>query len=404
MRLNRTTPLPLLALAVVACGSGGFCKRVSDLPFEKISARPYADGPIDGHAPLAVLGDTQRTSVQECLIGREVNDAAQRALLRDLIRRRPGALVHAGDMVFDGSALAHWQYFDWLMRGFRRLRVPILPVLGNHEYWGLDTDALAHLRARFPSLAPDAWSVVRWGAVAVVRLDSNEDALGAAAWERQRGWFVQTLATLDADPSVRGVLVVQHHPPYTNSPIIDGHEGVRRDLLEPFCRSRKTLTMLSGHAHGYERFERGPQEGCGDRARQLVITGGGGGPRPGSLRPASETGLRDRFAGAAPRPLNFLILRQTEAGVSLRARGLSPGDSHTHVMEELELRFPPSASLLLRRGAEEIEAPGRRRAARSERAGRPTGSAADRRAPSTADRARGRAQRRPRPAAGRGPR
>ena len=42
-------------------------------------------------------------------------------------------------------------------------------------------------------------------------------------------------------------------------------------LLPPFFRARKTLALLSGHVHGYERFE--------VRGKAFIVSGGGGGPR-----------------------------------------------------------------------------------------------------------------------------
>jgi hypothetical protein len=46
------------------------------LEFERAPASPYADRVEHDDLPLAIVGDMQRTSLEECLTGREVNDKA----------------------------------------------------------------------------------------------------------------------------------------------------------------------------------------------------------------------------------------------------------------------------------------------------------------------------------------
>lgn len=321
---------------------GSVCHRVAGLDFPILPVQAYPDQLPAGDRAIAIIGDTQRTSWQECFIGREVNDAAQRCLLRDLAGAAPGALLHVGDLVFDGSSDTHWHYFDWLMRELRETKTPILPVMGNHEYWGSNSAALERVRARFPSLrGTTTWYADRWGAVAVVALDSNDDELSSEAWHAQRTWFIETLETLDADPAVRGIIVLTHHAPYTNSPIVDPDPGVQNSFVGPFCKASKTLAMFSGHAHGYERFPRGPQENCGARVRQFVVTGGGGGPRPDELHSSADTGLNDAFVAEAPRPFNFLLVSQTGAGLHVDVTGLAAGETTTRTLESFDLEFPP---------------------------------------------------------------
>src|SRR5206468_5236829 len=117
---------------------------------------------------------------------------------------------------------------------------------------------------------------VRYGALTLLFLDSNERFLEPFAWREELEWYAAALARSDADPSVAGVLVLLHHPPYTNSTVTRDELHVQRDLVPPFAAAKKTLAMLSGHAHSYERFSRG--------GKTYVVTGGGGGPRAALLR------------------------------------------------------------------------------------------------------------------------
>ena len=327
-----------ITLALSGLGCGTECLRIEDLEVPEQPVALYRGQLPPASGTVAILGDTQRTSWQECTIGREVNDREQLILIESLRRASPDLVVLVGDAVFDGSSAGHWSYFDWLMRGLREDEISILPALGNHDYWGDNDRALARVRERFPRLSAQTWYADVWGSVGMIWLDSNVADVGDG-WEAQRRWFETTLADLDARPDVRGVLVFLHHPPYTNSTVIGPDEAVRSAFVGPFCDSQKTLAMFSGHAHGYERFERGAAEGCGARTRQLIVSGGGGGPRPSSLRQGAETGQEDAFVAPAPRPFNYVLLTQSERGLSARVVGLDSGERETREIERYELAF-----------------------------------------------------------------
>jgi hypothetical protein len=82
---------------------------------------------------------------------------------------------------------------------------------------------------------------------------------------------------------------------------------VQRDIVPPFLAARKTIAMLAGHVHSYERFARD--------GKTFVVSGGGGGPR---ARLASLTRRRhadDLFAGPPLRALHFLSAAVSDEGV-----------------------------------------------------------------------------------------
>ncbi len=218
---------------------------------------------------LVVLGDTQRTTWPELLIGRENNESARRALIDKLAREeRPALLVHLGDLVGWGSSSSEWEYFDGLMSALTSQGTPIHPVLGNHDYWGLDVLALQNARRRFPELAPLTYRTLRYRDLGLVLVDSN---LGGTQAAEQASWFEAALAGFEQDASVAGVLVFTHHPPFTNGRAREDDPYVGRALLPAFFRATKTVAMLSGHVHGYERFE--------VSGKAFVVSAGGGGPR-----------------------------------------------------------------------------------------------------------------------------
>lgn len=263
----------------------------------------------DPEGPIIVLGDTQRTSwPEEVLCGREQNEQPRLDLIAAIAaHERPAFVVHLGDMVVVGSSPAEWRYFDHLLSPLRARGIPIRPLLGNHDYWGNDRRALAAATQRFPELATRFYSD-RYRGLGLIWLDSNLRGRRARGQER---WLADTLAAFDRDVCIRGVLVFTHHPPFTEGV---GHEPdsyVVERVLPEFRGSAKTLALLSGHVHGYERFAEG------DKA--FVVTGGGGGPRVEYERGARE-----------PRAFNYVALHIAGDRLELVAKCLGDTGGCNH--------------------------------------------------------------------------
>jgi Icc-related predicted phosphoesterase len=290
----------------------------------------YAEPDREASGALALLGDTQRTLWVERLVGREQNDEARGALVKDLAAQRPGLVVVLGDMTSEGGLRSEWDAFDDLFGPIRGAGIPVLALLGNHDYWGGVDGALANAAARFPQLGRQRWYLRAVGRLALVLLDSNQQQLGEANWEEQRDWYRRTLAALDADPAVAGVLVLAHHPPYTNSRTTRDQAHVQRAFLPAFSAARKTLAFVTGHAHAYERFEE-----CG---RTFVVSGGGGGPRV-ELLSGAEARHRDLHTAGSPRPFHYLLVEQDASGARVTVRGLDKGETEARVIDRFELPF-----------------------------------------------------------------
>jgi hypothetical protein len=254
---------------------------------------------VDDDGPILVLGDTQRTHwAEERLLFREQNERARRALIRQIARTEtPAFLVHLGDLVTVGSARDDWEYYDRLMSPLTARGIVIVPVLGNHEYWGDDAAALGLARERFPALDDATFYVRVHGSLGLVFVDTNLDgALGRA----QRDWLHEVLSAMDDAPAIRGVLVFGHHPASTNGIGRRGSDYVNEALMPAFEAASKTLAYFAGHVHGYERFER--------RGKTLVVSGGGGGPRV-TFRIGDDAAHAPLYAPATPGPLPFHYLR-----------------------------------------------------------------------------------------------
>lgn len=294
------------------------------------AAPSYRDLDADqaGTAPFAVIGDTQETMFWESLLGRESNPAERRQLFAQLEAAAPAFLVITGDLTSVGSSDRHWRYFDGLAAGLRGQDVPILPAIGNHDYWGSNAAATRAFAARFAQFGRSHWYARRYGALALVFLDANHGDLGRDAWQRQQLWFRQALADFDGDSTVGGVLVFEHQPPFTNSTVTSDDDDVQRAFVPAFMLAHKTLAMLSGHTHAYEHFV--------ERGKHFIVSGGGGGPRV-KLLAGDQVAHRDLFTGPSPRPFHYLWMTPGAHVLQVEVRGFDKGDTAFRTVDRFDL-------------------------------------------------------------------
>jgi hypothetical protein len=312
-----------LRAAALSCALAASCRPEPPPP------PPFADAAIPTSGKLAVVGDLQETLWIERVLRRERNESASARLIADLAREKPGLLVLLGDLVAVGSSQSDWRRLDALLAPVRAAGIPGLAVLGNHEYWG-DTDAaLRQAAARFPQLGRGRWYARIHGPLALIFLDSNRPELGEEAWAGQGRFLSDTLRALDGDNRVKGIVVFDHHPPFTNSTTTSDEEAAQA-FVGPFRGARKALAFVSGHAHAYERFVEG--------GRTFVVSGGGGGPRVRLLEGAQRRHV-DLAAGGSPRPFHYLLLEPGPAGVEVSVRGFPGGDAKVAVVDRFRLPY-----------------------------------------------------------------
>lgn len=279
---------------------------------------------------FAVVGDLQRTSRAE--FWRESNPEERRRLVAEIAARGPDFVVGLGDLVFQGSSQADWRAFDALTAPLREAGIPILPILGNHEYWLRPRIALRNFFGRFPTLDGRHWHADTYGSLGLLFLDSNERQLGREAWREQEAWLGETLARFDADTAVAGVVVFSHHPPYTNSTVTGDELHVRRTFVPPFAAAKKTIAMISGHVHSYEHFLR--------EGKSFLVAGGGGGPRVRLARGAARRHDDDLFDGPELRHFHFLACTPGASGLDVEVVGLEKGGESFPPLSRFTLEWP----------------------------------------------------------------
>lgn len=208
------------------------------------------------------------------------------------------AIFHLGDITSIGMFESYWNLFDEF---HKNIRIPIYPVIGNHDYFFFQKPALKQFRKRFPAF-PTSWYSIIVQSVAVIALNSNFSKLSEDERLQQDSWYREQLSRYENDSSIRSIIVVSHHPPYTNSTIVDPSEDVQVQFLAPFLLSHKPSAFISGHAHAYEHFQKGGKE--------LLVIGGGG----GLLHPLL-TGHEQRFRDAFSQRLSMRFFHYMECTI-----------------------------------------------------------------------------------------
>ena len=290
---------------------------------------PKASAPVFSASPIAVVGDLQRTSIYEELIGREQNDVERKKILSAIADENPAELIILGDMIFDGSDNKEWIAFDSLLAPINKKEIPIFPVVGNHEYWGNNSTAMRNLNKQFKMLTTSHWYTDVYDSVALIFLDSNESDLTETGWKLEHDWLNKVVSQFDTSSAIKGIIMFDHHPPFTNSLITGDEINVQNNFLPAYYRSNKTLLFVSGHAHTYEHFN--------IKGKDFIVSGGGGGPRV-KLR----TGIgahKDLYKGDSPRPFNYLLIVTVDNGIKVTVKGLDKGSSKFFKMDEFVINF-----------------------------------------------------------------
>jgi hypothetical protein len=216
---------------------------------------------------ILFISDTQQPMLIETIrLKTQENERMTQRLFSMMAKETTAAaLFHLGDITSMGMMNSYWKSFDTLRT---MLPFPVHAAFGNHEYFFVPAWGKEQMLKRFPSLEP-SWYLKRFGAAAVIVLNSNFDRLSEEEKEQQERWYKQTLASLEKDSTVTSVIVACHHSPLTNSSIVSPNEDVQRSFVRPFVQSKKGSAFISGHAHTREHFR---MEG-----KDLFVIGGGGG-------------------------------------------------------------------------------------------------------------------------------
>lgn len=206
--------------------------------------------------------------------------------------QRPSFLIHPGDLVGTGTNDLHWteQFFPAMAPLIGR--VPIYPVLGNHE-----------VNARnyydyFQLPEPEYYYEFRYGNAHFFMIDTNKNVDPES---EQYQWLDDALSRCTA----AWKFVVHHHPVYSSDENDYGNlwktnQSTRGDarvrVLTALYDKYKVDIVWNGHIHSYERtwpvFRN--EATTFDKGTIYMVTGGGGGglETPGPFRPFFQNNVK----------------------------------------------------------------------------------------------------------------
>lgn len=194
---------------------------------------------------FALIADTQ-----------ELHDEHRRTaeLLADLADRNPEVrfVITAGDIVDRGND-TEWRRYREVAEDLYTYRLPIVPVIGNHEYF--DDSELKYFDKVYKTpTTQQGYYALDLGPAVLIVLNSNIDQLTGAEADAQTAWLASTLTRYE---SLKPMLVTYHHPAYATGaaslamPIPPRY--IKRNWLPLFERHGVKLVM-NGHEHIYERL------------------------------------------------------------------------------------------------------------------------------------------------------
>ncbi len=218
---------------------------------------------------FVAFGDTRFTDPAD---HKAANPEARQMLVKAMADLHPAFISIGGDIAYNGYNPKDWQVYDQETSVWRAEKIPIFPILGNHDLHGKESTALANYFQRYPELKHSRFYSVRAANSLLLNLDSSLEELSGP----QGSWLKEELDHLG--PDVEFVFIVLHHPPYTSSTdaktfggghsIRDSEKALARMLEERQAHARARFVVLSGHVHNYERHEHG--------GVTYFVTGGGG--------------------------------------------------------------------------------------------------------------------------------
>jgi len=251
MKLLQKLPIAILFLGCIACSRS---QSQPPPPTEPVELQLQVSPPFH----FVAYGDSRFHDPKD----REAaNPEVRQALVQAIAQSNPAFISFGGDIVYNGYDKDDWKVWDTETAVWREKKIPVYPVLGNHDLHGDEKVALDNYFQRFPDIKNSLYYSVRAANTLLLVMDSALDETSGPQWQ----WLNQKLDQLPGE--VDFVFIVLHHPPYTSSSDAKlfggGHSPRAKEqelakLLEARQQNlRARIVVFSGHVHNYERHEHG---------------------------------------------------------------------------------------------------------------------------------------------------
>lgn len=322
---QKTTILLLFVLLILHSIFFSFTAKLNPNNSDKIQT--YSDTVTDDK--IIIIGDTQHKSFLEYFLFRENNVNETKLLLKEIAMEEPKIILHLGDITSFGSSENQWENYDEDSKPIQDKNIQVYPVFGNHDYYGDNEICYTNFYNHFPQIKNKKWySFIKFG-TSFIMLNSNFSELTDDEIKEQNKWYRNQLDSLDKDTEVNFIIVCTHHPPYTNSTVVNPDEEVKKYFAKPFQKCKKGTIFFSGHCHTYERFI--------EEGKYFIVSGGGGGPRQ-KLNTDKKTRLyNDLFEGPAIRFFHFCELDIKNDSMQFKVKKLNDDNSFS-IAEELVIK------------------------------------------------------------------
>jgi acid phosphatase type 7 len=326
-RSSRSLALLLVFIATVLLPIHASAACDQPAPDDTHPPRLVVCNPQPGHPiRFVVYGDTRFTPIPVDDIS---NSRARQALVHKIAAEHPAAIFIGGDIPFEGAESRDYDQYLRETKPWRDLRIPVFPVLGNHEYLidanpatrtfcnreDLDSSCLKNWWNAFSNLPlrPHRWYsvAVDTGLIALV-LDSES---GLTPGSPQRTWLEHQIADLRRDTPVEFLLILLHRPPVrdTHDPVGANEHEIATYLSTVSKELPVQVMVVASHVHNYERYL------SPDGAVFIVSGGGGAHPHTVADRRADDQFNSSPFAHSvnfhymvfelAPHKLSATVLR-----------------------------------------------------------------------------------------------
>jgi len=259
----------------------------------------------------------------------------RKTLVQAIADANPAFICFSGDIVLNGNDANDWHVWDEETRIWHDKKIPVYPVLGNHDLHGKEELALSNYFQRYPDLKNSRYYSVQAGNTLILALDSSQDETSGPQGE----WLADRLDHVS--PTVDFVFLLLHHPPYTSSSDSAPHGGhsarpqeaaLAKFLEERQARVHYRMIVIAGHVHNYERFEHGGV---------TYFVSGGGGARPYIINRAPG----DLFKGQDVN-YHYLLVQVADASVKITMNrlDLSSGKAAWSQPDSVTITLPAAAS------------------------------------------------------------
>jgi predicted MPP superfamily phosphohydrolase len=268
---------------------------------------------ISENKALYFISDCQEPmKAEELFLKPYRNIEARDSLFSDIIRQNLQNLFLLGDLTAAGSKSKKWKPIERFLFPLHEQKVNIYAISGNHEYYRSSKKGIQKYRQHFPNCHLYGYCI-RVDSMAIIMLNSNFNHIPLSEQAKQKTWYYAMMDSLDIAPEIKFIMVGTHHPPYTNSKVVEPSKYVADNFVSRFLASPKSRLFLSGHSHNLEYFKY--------NNKYFLVAGGGGGLSQPLLLP--EFSKSTDLIAQNKKPLYFyVIVERAGNSLYLRARGL----------------------------------------------------------------------------------